>query len=119
MNRRDVGALGERIAAEHLAGLGYVILERNFRAKEGEIDIVAEKDDYLVFVEVRTKRSLSFGTPEASLSARKRARLIAVAQAYMEGREDLPPSWRIDVVAIELGLGGNVSRLEVIENAIS
>jgi len=118
MKRRDLGALGEKIAAEHLANLGYLIRERNFRTREGEIDIIAEKDDFLVFVEVRTRRSQSFGTPEESVTARKRERLIALAQAYMEGRDDLPLSWRIDVVAVELTRDGKVIRLELIENAI-
>jgi len=119
MKHREIGALGERIAAEYLTGLGYVIRERNFRSREGEIDIIAEKDDFLVFVEVRTRTSSAFGTPEESVTAQKKERLIALADAYMEDRDDLPSSWRIDVVALELGPKGQVSRLELIENAIS
>jgi putative endonuclease len=118
MDSREVGALGERIAARYLTGLGYMIRERNFRSREGEIDIIAEKDDFLVFIEVRTRRSLSFGTPEESVTAQKKERLIALTRAYMQDREDLPSSWRIDVVALELGPRGEVSRLELIENAI-
>lgn len=118
MDSREIGALGEKIAAEYLTRLGYVIRERNFRSREGEIDIIAQKDDFLVFVEVRTRRSLSFGTPEESVTAQKKERLIALTQVYMEDREDLPSSWRIDVVALELGPKGQISRLELIENAI-
>ncbi len=118
MDSREIGALGEKIAAEYLTRLGYVIRERNFRLREGEIDIIAEKDDFLIFIEVRTRRSLSFGTPEESVTAKKKERLIAMTQAYMEDREDLPPSWRIDVMALELGPKGQISRLELIENAI-
>ncbi len=118
MDSREIGALGEKIAAEYLTRLGYVIRERNFRLREGEIDIIAEKDDFLVFIEVRTRRSLSFGTPEESVTAKKKERLIALTQAYMEDREDLPSSWRIDVMALELGPKGQISRLEIIENAI-
>lgn len=118
MDSREIGALGEKIAAEYLTRLGYVIRERNFRSREGEIDIIAEKDDFLIFIEVRTRRSLSFGTPEESVTAKKKERLIALTQAYMEDREDLPPSWRIDVMALELGPKGQISRLELIENAI-
>ena len=119
MHSRDIGALGEKIAAEYLTGLGYVIRERNFRLREGEIDIVAEKDDFLVFIEVRTRTSNSYGTPEESVTTQKKERLIALAEAYIEDREDLPSSWRIDVVAIELGPKRKVARLEIIENAIS
>jgi len=118
MKRNELGALGEKIAAEHLANLGYVIRETNFRTMEGEIDIIAERDDFLIFVEVRTRRSRSFGIPEESITVKKKERLIALAQAYMEDRGDLPPSWRIDVVAVELTRDGKVTRLELIENAI-
>lgn len=119
MDSREIGAFGEEIATRYLTRLGYVIRERNFRSREGEIDIIAEKDDFLVFIEVRTRRSLSFGSPEESITAKKKDRLIALTQAYMEGREDLPSCWRIDVVALELGPGGEVSRLELIENAVT
>ncbi len=119
MRSRDIGALGEKIAAEYLTGLGYMIRERNFRLREGEIDIIAEKDDFLVFIEVRTRTSNSYGTPEESVTAQKKGRLITLAEAYIEDRDDLPSSWRIDVVAIELGPKREVSRLEIIENAIS
>jgi len=119
MHSRDIGALGEKIAAEYLTSLGYMIRERNFRSREGEIDIIAEKDDFLVFIEVRTRTSNSYGTPEESVTAQKKGRLIALAEAYIEDRDDLPSSWRIDVVAIELGPKRKVARLEIIENAIS
>ena len=119
MHARDIGALGEKIAAEHLTGLGYKIRERNFRSREGEIDIIAEKDDFLVFIEVRTRTSNSYGTPEESVTTQKKERLIALAEAYIEDRDDLPSSWRIDIVAIELGPKRKVARLEIIENAIS
>ncbi|MBE0415003.1 MAG: YraN family protein [Dehalococcoidia bacterium] len=118
MKRKELGALGENIAAEYLARLGYVIRERNFRSKEGEIDIIAERDDFLVFVEVRTRRGSSFGTPEESVNAKKKEKLITLAQTYIESHNDLPPSWRIDVVAVELTREGKVSRVELIENAI-
>ncbi|MEA1959225.1 MAG: YraN family protein [Chloroflexota bacterium] len=117
MKRRETGDKGERIAAEYLSAHGYHILECNFRTREGEIDIVAESDGTLVFVEVRTKTSRNFGTPEESITVRKKARLIALAEAYIDGHDDAPASWRIDVVAIELGPGGKPARLEHIENA--
>ena len=117
MKRREVGALGESIAAAHLERLGYAIRERNFRTREGEIDIIAEKGEVLVFVEVRARTSRACGTPEESITDRKKERLIALADAYMEGRDGLPDAWRIDVVALELGRDGGVQRIDVIENA--
>jgi len=117
VKRREVGALGEKVAREYLEGLGFSIRETNFRLREGEVDIIAEKDDFLIFIEVRTRSSSSFGTPEESVTPSKIEKLIALAQTYIETHEDLPSSWRIDVVAVELTPKGKVSRVELIENA--
>jgi len=119
VRRREVGALGEKIAVDYLMKQGYHVREANFRCREGEIDIIAEKDDFLVFVEVRTRRSTSFVTPEESVTPSKIERLITLGQTYIESHQDLPPCWRIDVVTVELTPQGRVSRIELIENATS
>jgi putative endonuclease len=119
VKRREVGILGEKIAADYIKQHGYRVRETNFRCRAGEIDIVAEKDDFLVFVEVRTRRSSSFGTPEESLTPAKMERLITLGQTYIESHPDLPPCWRIDVVTVELTPGASVSRIGHIENATS
>jgi len=119
VKRREVGILGEKIAVDHLREQGYHVRETNFRCREGEIDIIAEKDDFLVFVEVRTRRSSSFGTPEESITPAKMERLVTLGQTYIEGHQNLPPCWRIDVVSVELTPQGRVSRIELIENATS
>jgi len=118
MKRRDTGILGEKIARGFLEKRGYHILETNYRCPEGEIDIVARHNDSLIFVEVRTKKSLEFGSPEESITPTKMERLKAVAAHYGQNHDDLPPSWRIDVVAIELDKNGQASRIELIENAV-
>ena len=118
-NRKQLGALGEKIAAEHLRRLGYKIRETNFRRPEGEIDIIAENRDCLVFVEVRTRTGSDFGTPEESVTATKKGKLISLALAYLQTHSHLPSLWRIDVVAIELDQDGRVSRIELIQNAVS
>lgn len=118
MKRRNTGILGEKLAGNFLKDKGYRIIETNFRCPEGEIDIVAEHKDYLVFVEVRTKKSLSFGTPEESITPAKRERLRATAAYYRQTHDDLPPLWRIDVVAIELDGRDKPLRIELIENAV-
>ncbi|UCH86890.1 MAG: YraN family protein [Dehalococcoidia bacterium] len=100
--RRDLGAFGERVAVAHLEAKGYRIRARNFRCREGEIDIVAEDGDCLVFVEVRTRRGDAFGTPAESETAAKERRLLTVAQAYLQEHPDVPPNQRIDVVGVEL-----------------
>lgn len=119
MKRRDTGALGEKLAKDFLKKQGYRILETNYCCPEGEIDIVARHKDSLVFVEVRTKKSLEFGSPEESISRTKQERLKAVAARYQQTHNKLPPLWRIDVVAVELNQDGTPSRIELIENAVS
>jgi putative endonuclease len=118
MRRKDTGILGEKIASEFLKKRGYRIKEANYRCPEGEIDLIAQHKDYLVFIEVRTKRSLAFGTPEESITAAKREKLRTVAARYQQTHDNLPQLWRIDVVAIELDSKGRPSRLELIENAV-
>lgn len=117
MKRKALGELGEKMAREYLKKKGYHILETNFRCREGEIDIVAQDKDYLVFVEVRTRTSSDFGTPEESLTAAKKERLVSLALAYLQTHRDLPSLSRFDVVAVELDQKGRVSRLELIQNA--
>ena len=118
MKRRDVGILGEKLARDFLEKRGYRIRETNYRCPEGEIDIVAQHEDSLVFVEVRTKRGREFGTPEESITPVKMEHLRAVAAHYLQNHEGLPSSWRIDVVAVELDRGQSISRIELIENAV-
>ena len=118
MKRRDTGILGEKLARDFLRKQGYRILETNYRCPEGEIDIIARDKDFLVFVEVRTKRSLDFGSPEESLTATKKQRLRTVASRYQQAHDNLPSLWRIDVVAIELDREGKPLRIELIENAV-
>jgi putative endonuclease len=118
MKRRETGLLGEKLAKEFLARKGYRILETNYRCLYGEMDIIAREKDCLVFVEVRTKTSRVFGSPEESVTAAKMDKLRAVAAHYQQNHENLPASWRIDMVAIELGKDNRPSRIELIENAV-
>ena len=103
MKRRDTGILGEKLASDFLKGRGYLIKHK----------------DSSVFIEVRTKKSLKFGSPEESITKAKKERMIATAWHYRQTHDNLPPSWRIDVVAIELDEKEKISRIELIENAIS
>ena len=118
MTRKTTGIMGEKLANRFLIERGYKVIETNYRCRDGEIDIIASKDDCLVFIEVRTKRSRLFGTPEESITPTKKEHLRAVANRYRETHTDLPPSWRIDLVAVELGRTGQPQRIELIENAI-
>ena len=115
--RKRLGDAGEEMAARELTRRGYTVRERNWRCPEGELDLVAEQDGALVFVEVRTRRGDRFGTPEESITPVKRAHLIASAQAYLQAHS-LDCDWRIDVIAIEMSSRGELLRVDVIENAI-
>jgi len=119
MKRKDTGILGEKLAKDFLKKLGYHILETNYRCPQGEIDIVAKRKDWLVFIEVRAKKSLEFGSPEESITPVKKERMRATAAHYQQTHRKLPPQWRIDVVAIELDQSGKPSRIELVENAVS
>ncbi|MHB1025651.1 MAG: YraN family protein [Desulfobacteria bacterium] len=100
--RRAQGDAAEELACRHLDRSGFTIVERNYRTKVGEIDIVARTGDVLVFVEVRSLEAPDFGTPEESVTPAKRRRIVAAARQYLT---NVPPSsWRearFDVIAIE------------------
>ncbi len=118
MKRRETGIRGEKLAKDFLKKRGYRILETNYRCPEGEIDIIARHKDFLVFIEVRAKTSLKFGSPEESITPTKKARLRATAFHYQQTHNDLPLLWRIDFVAVELNQQGKLLRIELIENAV-
>jgi putative endonuclease len=115
--KKRLGKMGEELAARYLRERGYTIRERNWICPEGEMDIIAEEGNELVFVEVRTRRGRDFGTPEESITRRKRAKLIKVAEVYLQEHE-WHGDWRIDFVAVELTRSGKLLRVELIENAI-
>jgi putative endonuclease len=117
--KRRLGQRGEEIAAGYLRQQGYTILVRNWRCPAGEVDIVAREGETLAFVEVRTRRQGGrLGTPEESVTPRKQTRMVEVAQTYLQeaGLDDA--AWRIDVVAIEVGRRGEVTRLNLIRYAV-
>jgi putative endonuclease len=116
-SRRDLGDFGERVAAAHLEANGYRIVERNFRTREGEIDIIAERCSTLVFVEVRTRRGEAMGTPSESITAAKAAHLLSAAAAYTQAR-DWGGDQRIDVIAVTLAADGRLLGVEQIEGAL-
>lgn len=109
--RRALGQGGENRAAQHLLKAGYRILDRNLRGRLGEIDIVAEQADCLVFVEVRTRRSRAM-TPEESVTVAKQRRLAALGERYLQEHNLEERDWRIDVIAIEEDASGRLLRLD-------
>jgi putative endonuclease len=116
--RIRLGMAGEGLARRHLESLGYNILAANVRFASGEIDLVAEFGETIVFVEVRTRRGTGVGSPEESITARKRSTMTATAQEYLQAHESEERDWRIDVVAVEIGHDGRLRRIDIVENAV-
>jgi putative endonuclease len=107
--RQRSGAQGEAVAADHLARHGLAVLTRNFRVKGGEIDLICQDGDSVVFVEVRVRASAAFGGAGASITAQKQARLALAAQHWLARHGE--QACRFDCVLIDGG------RLEWIRNA--
>ena len=116
MDKKVLGTKGETIAVSLLRSQGYKILERNFHSRFGEIDIIAQDADTLVFVEVKTRWSRKFGSPEESVGRRKLKSIEKVGQYFRLLHPEVPSAERIDVVAIELDKSGKVIRRELIKN---
>jgi len=101
-NRKQaLGRWGEETAAQYLQANGYTIRERNLHTSHGELDIIAERDGLLVFVEVKTRGSHSFAYPEASVTAGKQAHLLSAAEAYFQQHPECGDTWQFDVIAVE------------------
>jgi len=115
--RKRLGAWGESVAAHHLEADGYRIVVRNWRCTQGEIDLIAQAGEELVFVEVKTRRGRDMGSPEEALTPSKQKKLMQLAQIYVAER-DLDVDWRIDLVAVELDKQGKLLRCEHIPNAV-
>jgi putative endonuclease len=99
-DRQIQGRAGEDEALEYLAQRGLTLVERNFRCKGGEIDLIMQQHSMLVFVEVRKRADNRHGGAAASVTAAKQGRLIIAAQIYLQ-RYRMPPACRFDVVAID------------------
>ncbi len=95
-----IGKWGEQAAADYLQQHQYEILARNVRTPYGEIDLIASKEGYTIFVEVKTRSTASLGPPEIAVSARKQQHMLACAQHYSQQNEI--DHWQIDVIAVEM-----------------
>ena len=112
--RKLLGRSGEDRAATHLAKIGYRVLERNYRTKMGEIDLIALDRDMVVFVEVKTRTSDAYGAPELAVDVRKQRRMVKAALTWLKQKKLHQMACRFDVVAIS---GGDDAQIEVIRDA--
>ena len=110
----QTGSWGEELAADYLRDKGYVILERDWHSGHRDIDIIAQQDGYIVFVEVKTRRSTDFGSPAQAVDYHKQQNLLRAINHYIHYRHlDMP--WRFDVISI-VGLPGGHPDIEHIED---
>jgi putative endonuclease len=100
--RLALGQYGERVAARHLVEQGMVVLDRNWRCDAGEIDLVLREGDVLVVCEVKTRSSVSCGTPQEAVTPAKLARLRRLAACWMSEHDVHPRDVRLDLVAVLL-----------------
>jgi len=116
LNRRQkLGQKGEALAERHLKKLGYQIIERNYRNKLGEIDLIARENGALVFVEVKTRRSDRYGSPRLAITPQKQRKLSMTALTYLKQTRQINCKARFDVVLINAA--GATPEIETIQNA--
>ena len=116
MDNRTLGERGEAIAAAYLKGQRFTIIERNFRCKGGEVDIIARDGKTLVFVEVKTRRTLTFGPPQMALTPFKQRQISKAALTWLAKKQQFNASARFDVIAIVVP-DHQVPEIEHIRNA--
>ena len=120
MSKRNIslGRWGETIAHDYLVDHGYKVIERNFRTEYGEIDLIAEQDGVIVFVEVKTRTGNQYGHPEGAITPEKTLHMVESAQAYVQKNPDLPGEWRLDVIAIRRRSSTKSPEITHFENAV-
>lgn len=107
MNSKELGKWGEEQAKTYLEAKGYIVLEKNFRCPAGEIDIIARDGEWLVFVEVKTRRSVHYGYPAEAVDYRKQAKYIQAALYYLNKKKLLDSVYRFDIVEVRVEKQGN------------
>jgi putative endonuclease len=115
--KKEVGKLGEDIASSHIFKNGYSIIERNFRTKFGEIDIIAKDHKYIAFIEVKTRKGTRFGYPREAVDKFKQSKIKNIASLYLAKKKLWDSSVRFDVVEIILDDKNDVKSVVLIKNA--
>lgn len=113
MNNVQLGAKGEEVALQFLLKRGYSILEKNFRLRMGEIDIIASKGGCIIFAEVKSRRSLSFGYPCEAVDLRKQRKILLVAKSYIHMKRLYDADCRFDIIEVYI----NEKKVNHIEGA--
>ncbi len=111
--RVGLGRRGEQLAAEALEQRGFALIARNWRCAEGEVDLIAVREDQWYFFEVRARRGNTQGTPEESATPRKRARMETVARRYLGEMLEVDVVWHLGFVAVEMDVAGRLLRITI------
>lgn len=119
MTKQSVGNYGEHLACQYLKRQGYKILERNYRIRGGEIDIVAKEGDALVFIEVKTRWSHDFGLPVESMTSWKIRHLLKTARFYVQKIGWGDREYRLDFVGVDFAESKENPKIELIKNITS
>lgn len=116
MDKQSLGQKGEKIASDFLLMNNYQIIDRNFRTKFGEIDIIASDHDVLVFAEVKSRTSTSFGEPYEAVNRAKLRQIAKAGDVYRMQNKASSPKIRIDVISVLLSPGGEVLNVEILKD---
>lgn len=111
-----IGKIGEDMAVALLMNKGYRILDRNFHCRYGEIDIIALTQRTVVFIEVKTRTSTTFGSPVESITRHKLKAIASTAYVYRESHPDLPKNMQIDAIVIQLDREGSLKTIEHLQS---
>ena len=118
MHNQNWGKFGEDMAAKFLERQGFQIVERNFRTRWGEIDLIVQKGEHLHFVEVKTRLIPDYGRPEEAVHRFKKQRLLATAKMYVAWRAPTQPYYQIDIVSILLNMTTRRAKIKYFENVV-
>ena len=116
--RKKLGAWGEDLACQYLRENGVNVIEKNVYTPYGEIDVVGEINQSIIFIEVKTRKTSSYGYPEVSINRKKAEHMVNSAMSYMQNRNSPSLPWRIDVIAILVD-ENKPAKIKWFQNAIS
>jgi len=114
-NKIKIGKFGEEIAAKYLRNKGYKILARNYYTNDGEIDLVCQKNNVIIFVEVKTRTNRNFGWPEEAVTEEKLENIALAAEKYLEEYK-IKAEWQIDIISIMIDKKNKVLQIGHLEN---
>lgn len=114
---KDIGNYGESLAESYLVSLGVLIIDKNFKCKQGEIDLICRDDNYITFIEVKTRYSSQFETPADSVTYKKQRKIFKTAQFYIMINMLQNMNFRFDVIEVILNTSDNRYDISIIKNA--